>query len=107
MLRCQPATKCVIHQHVGIRQVQPAEAEIYGRFCGVDHIFGEITTCTQPGQDAIALPTPRNDLFLGYVRAQMPVIFLRVLLDALVQTVIIPSERDLNSFLSGAHLGSA
>ena len=93
----------VVFQHAGKFQLQPAQAEIHrGPSGGLDK-FGQVVAGPQPGQNAIALPSPRNDFFPREVGIQMPAVFLGIFFNALMQAVIVPPQCQQHSFLFFGH----
>jgi hypothetical protein len=47
---------------------------------------------TQPGQDAVTIPTPRNNLFPHQIPGQPPALFLRIFFNAAMPLVIVPTQ---------------
>ena len=93
----------MIGQHARERQMRPAKTEIHGRLFYLHHKISQIIACSQPRQNPVALPSPRDHFFLGHVRAQMPALFLRVFGNALVQTMIIPAHGQQDSLVAFWH----
>src|SRR5580658_1375600 len=80
-----------------------AVAKIHRGFFGLDNKFGQIIARAEPGQDAIAFPSPGDDFLAGEIGGEMPMALLRKFFNAAMQTVIIPAERNKNPFLAFWH----
>ena len=84
----------VVFQHASEFQVLAAEAEINGGLFGIHNKFRQIIASAEPGQDAVAFPTPGNDLLASKIGGEMPIVLLGKFLNAPVQTVVIPAKGD-------------
>ena len=102
MLRRQLRGVGVVLQHAGEGQLGPAQAEIHRRLGRVLDKLRQVVPRAQPGQDAVALPSPGDDLFAGEIAEKMPVVLLRELLNSPVEAVVVPSERHEHPFLAFA-----
>src|SRR5262245_46659213 len=65
MLRDEFGGMRMVFEHSWESEVRPAKAEIHRRPFGAFDKLCEIVPCPEPGQDPVAFPTPRNDLFPG------------------------------------------
>jgi hypothetical protein len=93
----------VLFEHALKRPVRAAETEIHrGRAHGPDEL-GEVVASTEPGENAVSLPAPRDGLLPAEVGGKMPAVLLCVFLDAAVQAVIVPPKGHENTFLGSAH----
>ena len=93
----------VIFEHPRKRQVRPAEAEVHRGQLRLNDELGEVVARAEPREDAVALPAPRDELLARVVRREVPVVFLRVFLDAAMQPVIIPAEYEQDALLLTGH----
>ena len=85
----------VILHHVGEGCVPAAQGEVDRRLVGLAHEVGQVVAGAQPGQDAIAVPAPR-DYFLvdDAMGGQVPAVLGGIGGDALEQAMVIPTERE-------------
>src|SRR5262249_44169483 len=87
----------MVLEHVRKLQLGAAEAEIDRGNVGLDDETCEVVIHAQPCQYTVALPTPWQSLVAGEAGRELPIVFQRVSLDAAMQAVIIPTERDQHS----------
>jgi len=77
--------------------LRTAIAEIDGGQFGFGDEGGEVVAGAEPGQDAIALPAPRDDFFLGDIHAQMPAMLLGIIRNPLMDAVVVPTKGEQNA----------
>ena len=93
----------MIFQHARKFQVRSAEAEIHRGFLGVLDELSQIVAFPEPRENAVPVPTPRDDLLTREVGGEMPAVFLGKLFDAAMQPVVVPAESDEDAFLIVGH----
>ena len=91
MFSYQPGGISGIFQHPREFQLWSAKAEIHRRLPGTDHKIRQIIVRPQPGENAVTVSTPGNNLLASHIFGQLPTMFLRISLDAAMQPVIIPA----------------
>ena len=84
----------VIFEHARELQMRPSETEIDRGFLCVADELGQVIARSQPRENALTVPAPRNDFLTGEVRGKMPVMFLSESFDSSMHAVVIPPERD-------------
>jgi len=62
----------VIRQYAGKPEVRTAKTEIHRGQFRFNHKTRPDRAGAEPGQDAVPLPSPRDDLFLGDIGGQVP-----------------------------------
>ena len=72
-------------------QVGPAETEVHGGLVLLFHEFRQLVPGTQPGQDAVAFPSPRHDFLTRHICGERPIVFSSIGLNAAMEPVIIPA----------------
>lgn len=75
-------------------------AEVDRGFPRLDHEIGQVVPSTEPGQNAISVPAPGDDLFTGDVGVEMPAVFQGIFFDAAVDPVVVPAQGQ--QYTSGA-----
>ena len=60
------------------------QAEIHRRLVDGFDKFREVVARAEPGQNTIAFPAPRDDLFPGHIGVKMPAVLPRIFLNALM-----------------------
>ncbi len=103
MLRHQGSRVGVVFKHPGELQMRPAKTEIHRGLARLPDKFRQVVARPQPGENTIALPAPRNDLFAGEIGGKMPLMLQRIFFNAAVQPVIIPAQGDQHAFLFPGH----
>ena len=91
MVGHQLAAVRVVNQHTRKGQVRTAPAEINRRLAGLLNEIRQIIALPQPGQDAVALPAPRDELLTGVNGREVPVVFAGILLDAAMHGIVVPA----------------
>ena len=85
----------VILHHVSEGCVPAAQGEVDRRLVGLAHEVGQVVARAQPGQDAVAIPAPRNHFLVDdAMRGQVPAVLGGIGGDALEQAMVIPTERE-------------
>ena len=83
----------VILHHMGEGRISAAQGEVDGRLLRLPDEVGQIVAGAKPSEDAVAIPTPRDDLLMDdAMGGQMPPVLGCVSRDTLQQTMVIPAE---------------
>ena len=106
MIRHQLGSVGVVFEHARKMQVGTAEAEVHRGLVLALHELRQVVPGAEPGEDAIALPAPRNDLLPRKIGGEKPRVLLSIPLYAPVEPVIIPAERKQNSLLFLSHVAT-
>src|SRR5438445_10825373 len=93
----------LICKHTWEPEFRPAKAEIYRRFPCTHYKICQIFAGSKPRQNAVSVPTPRNHPLFRTVGHKMPTMLDRKSLDALMNAIVVPTERQKNPFLSPNH----
>ena len=97
----------VVFEHAGEMQMRAAEAEVHRGLVLALHKLRQVVPRPEPGQDAVALPAPGNNLLPRQIGREKPRVLLSVALDAPVEPVVIPAERQQDSSLYSSHVALA
>src|ERR1700689_566446 len=99
MFRNQFCRVKMIFNYSSELQLRAAKTEVHRWFLGLLHKLRQIIARTEPCQNTVAFPAPRNDFFSRKIGGQMPVVFQRILFYTSMQAVVIPAQCYQHSLL--------
>src|SRR5262249_34909115 len=92
MVGNEPGGMSIVLEHASKLQMRPAKAEIHSRFFRFDHEIRQLVSDAQPGQNAIAAPTPRQNVVVRERGRKVPAMLQGIALDAPVQAGVVPTQ---------------